>query len=161
MTTEDITAHLNRLIETSRDGELGYRTAAQYVRNSQLQSIFEEYEKQRGYFARQLQLEVERLGGDARAAGSLSAALHRGWIDVKSAFSGGDGRAIIAACENGEQAAVAVYQRVLDMDISGETRALLNNQFQQVRDAQRHMGRLKEAATTSNRVMRADANEQV
>jgi uncharacterized protein (TIGR02284 family) len=136
---------LNRLIETSRDGETGYRTAAQHVHNTQLQAIFEEYSRQRARFAQQLQSEVERLGGDARASGALSAAVYRGWINVKSALSGGDGGAIIAACEAGEVNSLAAYQRVLDMDISGETRALVSSQFQQIREAQQHMSRLRES----------------
>ncbi|MCU1237301.1 MAG: hypothetical protein JWP63_5268 [Candidatus Solibacter sp.] len=149
MNLEDTIAHLNRLIETSKDGELGYRTASHHVRNPQLQTIFEDYEKQRAHFARQLQSEVERLGGDAGASGSLAAAIHRGWIDVKSALSGGDGSAIVAACEAGEEGAVAAYEKVLDMDISGETRTLVSNQSQQVREAHEHMMRLKESKTAA------------
>ena len=159
MTTEDTIAHLNRLIETSKDGELGYRTAAQHVRNTQLQTVFGDYEKQRAYFARQLQAEVERLGGDAGTSGSLSAAIHRGWIDVKSALSGGQGGAIVAACEAGEEAAVAAYEKVLDMDISGEIRTLVSNQHHQIREAYEHMKRLKQsrsgaAPETSNSEMK-------
>ena len=144
MITEDTIAHLNRLIETSKDGELGYRTAAHHVRNPQLQSIFEDYERQRANFARQLQAEVERLGGEVGESGSLSAAIHRGWIDVKSALSGGDGWAILAACELGEAAASAAYEKVLDMDISGPIRLTVSHQAQQVRDAHQHIVRLKE-----------------
>lgn len=148
MTIEDTIAHLDRLIESSRDGEMGYRTAAEHVRSPQLQTIFEDYAKQRAHFARQLQAEVERLGGDARASGSRAVAMHRRWIDVKSALSG-DVRAMVSACEAGEEGVVAVYERVLDMDISGETRAIVNSQIQQVKDAQQHLLRLKENRTTS------------
>jgi uncharacterized protein (TIGR02284 family) len=143
VTIEDTIAHLNRLIATSREGEQGYRTAASHVRSTQLHSIFEDYEKQRAHFARQLQDEVERLGGDAHASGSVAPAIYRGWIDVKSALAGGAGGAIVAACEAGEEAAVAAYERVLDMDISGETRSLVSRQYQHVKDAHQHMLRLK------------------
>jgi uncharacterized protein (TIGR02284 family) len=93
---------------------------------------------------------VERLGGDAGASASLAAAIHRGWIDVKSALSGGDGGAIIAACEMGEENAESAYQKMLDMDIAGETRALVNSQYQQVREAHRHMLRLKESRSAGD-----------
>ena len=82
---------LNELIHVCKDGEHGYRTAAEDVRNSQLQSVFSEYAKQRSSFARQLQAEVERLGGAATDSGTLTAAAHRGWMDLKAALSGGDG----------------------------------------------------------------------
>jgi uncharacterized protein (TIGR02284 family) len=149
VTPEDTIGCLNQLIETSKDGELGYRTAAEYVRNTQLQTIFQDYSRQRARFIQQLQAEVERLGGTPATSGSLTAALHRGWIDVKSALSGGDGSAIVAACETGEDAAVASYQGVLDTNISGETRSIVERQFHQVEEAHHHMRRLKESRTTT------------
>ena len=99
MTLEDTIGHINQLIATSKDGELGYRTAAEHVHNTQLRTVFSDYARQRAQFALQLQGEVERLGGTAQDSGSITAALHRGWIDVKSALSGGDGSAIVAACD--------------------------------------------------------------
>ena len=148
MTSEDTIRLINQLIETSLDGELGYRTAAEHVHNVQLQSVFTDYAKQRALFAHQLQAEVERLGGSAASSGSLTAALHRGWIDVKAALSRGDGGAIVAACETGEEAAAAAYQGVLDMDISGQTRSLIERQFRQVQEAHHHMSRLMETHGT-------------
>ena len=143
MTTEDTIGLINQLIETGKDAELGYRTAAQHVQNGQLKTVFSDYAEQRGHFVGQLQAEAERLGGTAAVSGSITAALHRSWIDVKAAFSGGDGSAIVAACETGENAAVAAYQRVLDMDISGQTRILIERQYRQVQEAHNHMLRLK------------------
>lgn len=61
MTTEETIAELNGLIKTCKDGELGYSTAAADVRNTELESVFTEYAKQRGQFARHLQAEVEGL----------------------------------------------------------------------------------------------------
>ncbi len=92
----------------------------------------------------QLQIEVARIGGAAASSGTLTAALHRGWIDVKSALSGGDGSALVAACETGEAAAEATYERALDMDISGDTRTIIDQQLQRIREAHKHMLRLKE-----------------
>ena len=148
MTTEDTIGLINQLIETSKDGELGYRTASQHVHNTQLKTVFSDYAEQRGHFAHQLQAEAERLGGTAAVSGSITAALHRSWIDVKAAFSGGDGSAIVAACETGEDAAEAAYQRVLDMDISGQTRILIERQHRHVQEAHNHMRRLKASNST-------------
>ncbi len=159
MTTEDIIGHLNLLIETSLDGELGYRTAAEHVHNTQLQAVFAAYAKQRARFVDQLQAEVLRLGGAAAVSGSLVAAMHRGWIDVKAAFSGGDGSAIVAACETGEGAALATYEKVLDMDVSGETRALVNAQFSQVQEAHKHMLRLKQSTITTGNSPKAQTSK--
>lgn len=53
MMNEGTIDQLNELIRVSKDGERGYRTAAADVRNSQLQSVFEEYARQRSSCARQ------------------------------------------------------------------------------------------------------------
>jgi uncharacterized protein (TIGR02284 family) len=147
VTPEDTISHLNQLIETSKNGELGYKTAAEHVNNTQLKTVFQEYAKQRAQFVQQLQTEVGRIGGSPAASGSLTAALHRGWIDVKSALSGGDGSALVAACETGEAAAVATYERALDMDIAGDTRTIVDQQLQRIREAHKHMLRLKETGS--------------
>lgn len=161
MTLEETIGQLNQLIETSKDGELGYRTAAEHVHNTQLQTVFRDYSKERAQFGLQLKAEVERLGGSPSDSGSISAALHRGWIDVKSALSGGDGSAIIAACETGDDAAVAAYQRVIDTDISGQTRTLIDRQYRKVQEAHNHLCRLKESNNTANYQKNELSNRQV
>jgi uncharacterized protein (TIGR02284 family) len=150
VTPEETIQHLNELIETCRNGELGYRTAAGHVRNTQLETVFNDYSKQRGEFARQLQTEVSRLGGTPADSGTVGAALHRGWIDLKSGLSGGDGAAIVAACETGEDAAVAAFERVADMDITGQTKLLVEKQWRKIQEAHLHLLRLKEEAAVAD-----------
>ncbi|MGI8742270.1 MAG: ferritin-like domain-containing protein [Bryobacteraceae bacterium] len=143
MTNEETIDHLNGLIEVCKDGEQGYLEAAKTVHNSQVTTIFNEYAKQRAHFARDLQTEVERLGGSPPDHGSLTAALHRGWMDLKSVLSGGDAGAIIAACETGEDSAQAAFERVVNTDISGHSRSLVEKQWQKIQEAHKHMLRLK------------------
>ena len=42
MNKDDVIATLNDLIETSRDGEAGFRTCADGVKNAQLKQMFEQ-----------------------------------------------------------------------------------------------------------------------
>ncbi len=143
MTNEDTILQLNHLTETCKDGELGYRTAAESVHNTELASVFSDYSKQRGQFARALQSEVERMGGTAAESGTLGATMFRGWINLKSALSGGDGGAIVAACESGEEVAVGAFELVANMDITGPARLLVEKQARQIGEAHAHMLRLK------------------
>jgi uncharacterized protein (TIGR02284 family) len=143
VTTEDTIRQLNELIETCKDGELGYRAAAESVHNTELEGVFGEYSKQRGQFVRALQSEVERLGGTAAESGTVGAGLFRGWIHLKAALSGGDGGAIAAACESGEEVAVGAYELVLNSDITGPSRELVEKQARQIGEAHAHMLRLK------------------
>jgi uncharacterized protein (TIGR02284 family) len=143
MSKEETIDLLNELIHVCKDGEHGYRTAAEDVRNSQLQSVFGEYAKQRSSCARQLQAEVERLGGAATDSGTLTAAVHRGWMDLKAALSGGDGGAIIAACETGEDYALAAFERVVNAGITGESLSIVEKQCGKLKEAHTRLVRLK------------------
>lgn len=148
MTREDTIAELNGLIKTCKDGELGYRTAATDVRNTELETVFSEYAKQRGQFARNLQAEVERLGGDPENSGSITGTLLRSWMDLKSALSSGNGAAIIATCETGEEAAVAAFEWVVNLDITGQTRLLVEKQCKSIKEARARLLRLKAEEAT-------------
>ncbi len=143
MTNEETIKQLNQLIETCKDGELGYRTAAESVHNTELASVFSDYSKQRGQFALALDSEVERLGGTAAESGTAGATVFRGWIHLKAALSGGDGGAIAAACESGEEVAVGAFELVVNMDITGAARVLVEKQARQVQEAHAHMLRIK------------------
>lgn len=143
MTTEDTIVELNGLIKTCKDGELGYRTAAADVRNTELETVFTQYSKQRGQFAQKLQAEVERLGGKPEDSGSTGGTLLRGWIDLKSKLTSGDGAAIIGTCETGEEVAVAAFSWVMNLDISGQTRSLVDRQCKSIKEAHARLLRLK------------------
>ena len=109
------TATLNDLIETLKDGQQGFREAAEDVTSSDLKSLFSEYSLQRSKFAGELQSLARSLGEkEPESTGSVSGALHRGWINLKSALSTKDEHAILAECERGEDSAVAEYKKALD-----------------------------------------------
>ena len=120
---------LNKLVEVCLDGELGYRTAAEHVKGSNLRTILTEHSVRRGQFAQELRAEVERLGGTPSNSGTLAASLHRGWITLRSAILGGNAKAIIIACQTGESAAQASYQEALSSDaLTAETRSMVEAQ---------------------------------
>src|SRR6185436_12185184 len=103
MNNNEVIAILNDLIETCRDGQEGYRTAAENVRNSEFRRLFNIFSQQRAQFVSELQAEVHRLGGEAVEHGSIAGWLHRGWTDLKATIAQGDEAAIIAECQRGEE----------------------------------------------------------
>ncbi len=132
---EEVISTLNNLIETCRDGQNGFQTAAEGVRRSELKTLFHSYSQQRARFVGELQDEVRRLGGDPEDTGSVAATLHRGWIDIKSAVTGQDDGAILSECERGEDSAVANYRAALDTDLPANVRTLVERQFGEVKEA--------------------------
>src|SRR5690349_11369619 len=92
---DDTISTINGLIQTCKDGQEGFKQAAEGVQNSQLKTLFYDLGQQRAQFAGELQTLVRELGGDPEKEGSFSGALHRGWINIKSAVTGQDEHAIL------------------------------------------------------------------
>ena len=136
---EEVISTLNNLIQTCRDGQDGFRTAADGVNDPGLKRLFNEYSRQRAGFVGELQDEVRRLGGDPERTGSVAASLHRGWINIKSAVTGQDDNAVTAECERGEDAAVSNYRAALGVDLPANVRAMIERQFAEVKKAHDHI----------------------
>ena len=132
---DNVISTLNNLIETCKDGENGFRAAADGVRNSELRTLFNTYSQQRAQFAAELQQEVRRLGGDPENTGSVAATLHRGWLNIKSTVTGEDEGAVISECERGEDAAVRNYQDALNEMLPADVLSLVQRQYGQVKEA--------------------------
>ncbi len=137
---------LNNLIETCKDGQNGFQTAADGVKNSELKTLFHTYAQQRAQFSGELQNEVRRLGGDPEKSGSVAATLHRGWINIKSTVTGEDEGAVIAECERGEDSAVSNYQDALKENLPANVRSVVERQFAQVKEAHDRIRDLEKAS---------------
>ena len=124
---------LNRLIATCRDGERGFRYAANHVRNSTVKALFLEIANQREQFVADILPHAQRLGGASEADGSLAGALHRGWMTLKDAVGGHDDAAIIREADRGERSALAAYEDALDSMLPPETREVIERQCADVR----------------------------
>jgi uncharacterized protein (TIGR02284 family) len=132
---DEVISTLNNLIETSRDGQNGFQTAAEGVKNADLKSLFYSFSQERARFVGELQDEVRRLGGDPETTGSIAATLHRGWINIKSAVTGGDEGSIISECERGEDSALKNYNAALEVDVPANIRSIIERQYVQVKSA--------------------------
>lgn len=143
---DEVISTLNGLIETCRDGQNGFKAAAEGVQNSELKTLFYSYSQQRAQFVGQLQDEVRRLGGDPENTGSVAASLHRGWIDIKSAVTGGDDASIITECERGEDSAVETYGDALGKDMPAGVRPVVERQFAAVKEAHDRIRSLERAS---------------
>jgi uncharacterized protein (TIGR02284 family) len=148
--TQDFTSWLNNLIETCKDGETGFREAADGVQTSSLRTTFNEYARQRTQFASELQNHVKRLGGDPATSGSASGALHRGWINLKSVITGKDDHAILAECERGEDAAVKNYQTVLAEELPSNVRSVVEDQYRQILEAHNRIRSLRDGVEVTD-----------
>ena len=147
MDNDQTISTLNGLIETCKDGERGFRTASDGLTDPLTKSAFQGYARERGQMARELQDEVRRLGGDPDKSGSMSGALHRGWINIKSVVTGKDDGSIIAEAERGEDAAKQTYDDALQAGLSGTTLALVQQQAARVHATHDRVRALEKASS--------------
>ena len=141
---EDQISTLNDLIATCRDGEQGFKTAADGLKDASTRTKFQEYSRQRAEMVRELQAEVRKLGGDPETSGSISASLHRGWIDIKSAVTGKDDHSILAEAERGEDVAKEQYDKALRANLTGTAATVVQAQAAKVRQAHDEVKRLRD-----------------
>lgn len=141
---------LNGLIETCKDGEQGFRTAAEGLKSPEIKAKFQEYARQRAEMARELQEEVRRLGGDPEKRGSVAGALHRGWVDIKSAITGKDDAGIAAEAERGEDSAKAAYESALKETLPASAQTLVQQQAAKVRAAHDEVRDIRDRQKTAH-----------
>ena len=119
---------LNTLIESCRDGQNGYRDAAEHVTNPGLRHFFNEQSLQRAQYAGELEQEAQHLGEhDPDRSGSVAAALHRAWFDFKANLGGGD-HSILASVEAGEDRAKKVYEDAVKEKLPEDLLTLVRRQ---------------------------------
>ena len=128
----DLQSVLNELIETSRDGEQGFLKASQDAEDAELKTLFAECSQRCAQGASELQSLVSSTGGSPETGGSLSGALHRGWISVREALTNRDDKAVVEECERGEDYAKAQYRKALEQDLPADTRVVVERQYQGV-----------------------------
>lgn len=126
---------LNHLIETCRDGERGFLSAAGHVENPALKTLFEQMAKDRGRFADTLTPHAQRLGGESGTDGSSAAALHRRWIDIKSALKRHDDNAITIEAERGDGITLAAFKDALEGMLAPEIRDVVDKVYGELREA--------------------------
>lgn len=137
---------LQELVDTCRDGQNGYRDAADHVTDSHLREFFNEQSLARAGFAGELEQEIIRLGkADPDTSGSAAAAIRRAWIDFRSELGGGD-TTILASVESGEDSAKAVFEKVLrEPNLREDLAMLIRRQVTSIMAAHDHVRSLRDA----------------
>ena len=137
---------IDSLIETLKDGQEGFKQAADSVTDEKLKSLFRDYSQQRSRFAAALQNEARSHGQTKpETSSSATGALHRGWINLKSAITGGNDHAILAECERGEDSAVEAYKKALDDGLTPSAQELVTRQFADIKAAHDRIKSLRDA----------------
>jgi uncharacterized protein (TIGR02284 family) len=147
MNTDDKKAGnvVEKLIETCKNGEEGYKDAAAHVKRPDLQTYFQQQSAERARFVHELQTELGNLGkAGKKDSGSVAGALHRAWIDTKASLGGGD-KTILESVEQGEDNAKANYQEALAGSLPSNVAEIVGRQAASVQRAHDKVKSLRES----------------
>lgn len=113
-TTTEISSVLKDLIQINVDRYNGCQKAIEDVQDSDLKDMFMRMGQQSLNFKN----ELEGYGGSdvhvPTDETSAASKVHRAWIDIKSAFTGKDRHAVLAAAEQGEDTILKTYKEALN-----------------------------------------------
>lgn len=116
----------------------GYEEAAEGVKSPELKSQLSTFSQQRAQFASELQ----RFGTAANDSTTESvvteavAAVHRGWINLKSAITNQSDTAILGECETGDATALKAYEIALtDASLAADAKTVLQRQHGEILNA--------------------------
>ncbi|HTC46499.1 MAG TPA: PA2169 family four-helix-bundle protein [Candidatus Aquilonibacter sp.] len=137
------------LVETCKDGQKGYQDAASHAKRLDLKTYFNEQSLERARFAGELEAELPRLGEpDKKVSGSVSATLHRAWIDTKVSLGAGD-KSILESVEAGEDNAKESYQKALSASLPGNIAEIVRRQAARVQQAHDKVKMLRDTAVAA------------
>jgi len=134
MNTQDVIATLNALLQTTKDGALGFRSCAKDVKSAKLAPMFEASAQRCDTGAAELEAEIRKLGGQPATSGSVTGALHRTWTHVVASLTGMDEHAVLEECERGEDAAMRAYGAALEKDLPAEVGVIVRRQYAGVKE---------------------------
>ena len=148
---KEIISTMNSLIETLKDGQEGFKQAAEAVKDSELKTLFNGYSLQRSKFAGELQAEARQMGeSEPEDSGSATGAMHRAWVNLKSAITSGDDHAVLAECERGEDSAIKEYKEAMEGDgLSAPIRDIVSRQYSEVKGAHDRIKQLRDSSKAS------------
>lgn len=138
---EKVVSTLKKLIGVLEDGHEGYQTASENLKHPEYSALFLTYSQQRAQFARELESQIRQHGGDedessiGKAAMDVIGAVHRGWINLKGALTGGSNDAILNECETGDASAVKAYETALASGLPSDLTHILRTQYDSIQNA--------------------------
>ncbi|QQS42078.1 MAG: PA2169 family four-helix-bundle protein [Acidobacteriota bacterium] len=150
MEKNEIIEHLNDLIQSNKDSEEGFKTAADGVDNEQMKALFMELSNQRAHFARELQDVVKQYGGEPQDDGSIAGSLHKGWMNIKSAVTGNDETAILNEAERAEDFAVDAYEKAMKEGLPQSVSDVVSREYHLVKAAHDRVKALRDRSRAAS-----------
>ncbi len=125
MQKNEIASEMNRLLELLHDSHDGYNESAKEVTDVRIQNLFAKLADVRQRMINELETILIRLNIKPEVTGSMLAAGHRLFLDLKSMITGGDMNAIAAEIKRGEEFTIERFKEALQTDLPADLKAVV------------------------------------
>lgn len=132
MDNKDIGAEMNRLLELLHDSHDGYNESAKEVENTKMKDLFIRLADIRKRMIGELQTVLASIGIKPEVTGSMLAAGHRLFLDLKSMVTGGDVDAIVAEIKRGEEFTIERFREALNTDLPADLKAIVQRYMNEI-----------------------------
>jgi uncharacterized protein (TIGR02284 family) len=125
---DKVVSALRELALFVKDGNLGYKKAADETRDAQLKAFCLRQSVQRGEFLGELNGLITSYGGDPEHDSTVKGKIYRQFMDVKAGLTGSDDVSIINSCIFGEEWAIKAIHDCLDEELPSDVRSSVERQ---------------------------------
>jgi uncharacterized protein (TIGR02284 family) len=141
---------LQSLLSINIDSQKGFQEAAENTKDVSLKQLFTEFGQKRAHNAAELRQFITASGEQPDETGSVSATLHRWWIDAKQALTGNDTQSILNEAERGEDSIKNTYESTLAELNDTRAREIVERQFKNVKEGHDRVKQLRESHRLKN-----------
>ena len=132
MEKKEIASEMNRLLELLHDSQDGYKESAKEVEDIKMKNLFNGLADIRKRMINELQTILATLGIKPEVTGSMLAAGHRLFLDLKSMVTGGDVDAIVAEIKRGETFTIERFKEALEADLPIEFKTIVQRYLAEI-----------------------------
>lgn len=122
---------VSELAHICRDGQEGFRDAAEHAEDPQLKSLFQTLSQERGSFANELESALEIIGYNVAQRSTATGTIHRAWIDLKQSLGAGD-QQLLDNAEQGEDAIKKAYDKAVAANLPSNLVTIITAQAQRI-----------------------------
>jgi uncharacterized protein (TIGR02284 family) len=144
---EDAISTLNNLSAIARDGVNGMKSAAEAAKNASLKTTLQQLARERDSIFNELQNAVRSLGGDPEQSGTMSGAVHRGWMSLKEMVSASNDKALLEECERGEDVAKKAFNEATAQSLPAQALTIVRKGSEQVQNSHNQIKSLRSTMT--------------
>ena len=139
---------LNDLILINNDRMTGYEKAMDELDddNIDLKSLFSGFIDQSLEIKMQLKKLLQDMGEKTEEGTTVAGKIYRAWMDIKLVFALNGRKAMLAACEGGEDGAQKAYNDALEKSLPYELADILIKQRDKLKQAHDQVRNLRDSA---------------